>query len=86
MRVLRHTRMPLSHPISRVSGHAKRTVKQEEKANHDASITDFNGGYIRSLEVLPEPVEELSPWAVGEIEGKKSWALSEKLVGQKFDF
>ena len=39
-----------------------------------------------SLERLPEPIEDMSPWAVGELEGKKCWELSEKLLGQKFDF
>jgi hypothetical protein len=30
--------------------------------------------------------EEMYPWAQGEIEGKKAWELSEKLVGQKFNY
>ncbi|KAI1120271.1 short-chain dehydrogenase/ reductase [Nemania abortiva] len=50
------------------------------------AFKDFNGDYMCSLEELPDPIEEMSPWAVGELKGKKSWELSEKLVEQKFDF
>ncbi|KAK0705940.1 short-chain dehydrogenase/ reductase [Lasiosphaeria miniovina] len=28
-------------------------------------VKDFNGGYIRSLDTLPDPVEGMSPWAIG---------------------
>ncbi|KAK7964446.1 hypothetical protein PG988_011420 [Apiospora saccharicola] len=59
-------------------------------ANHACAalapdVKNFNGSFILSLERLPEPVEDMSPWAVGELEGKECWELSEKLVGQKFD-
>ncbi|KAK3370782.1 hypothetical protein B0T24DRAFT_705261, partial [Lasiosphaeria ovina] len=42
--------------------------------------------YIRSLDKLPDRVEGMSPWAIGELEARKTWELSETPVRQKFDF
>jgi len=33
-----------------------------------------------------EETSEQSPWAKGDENAEKLWALSEKLVGQKFEF
>jgi hypothetical protein len=43
-----------------------------------------NGAYIELSKAIPE--EDVQPWARGDIESKKAWQLSEKLVGQTFDF
>ena len=43
-----------------------------------------NGAYIEDLQVIPKPQETTYPWARGDVEAKKCWAFSEKMVGQTF--
>ncbi|ORX39292.1 WW domain-containing oxidoreductase [Kockovaella imperatae] len=43
---------------------------------------DYNGDYFEGCQPLPK--DEVYPWALGERESRKCWALSEKLVGERF--
>ena len=43
-----------------------------------------NGAYVSLSRVVPP--EEMYCWGRDDIDARKAWALSEKLVGQKFDF
>lgn len=52
----------------------------------DFVCVEFNGGYLEKLGKIPYPDEEIYPWAIGELEQRKCWELSEKLVGQKFEY
>jgi hypothetical protein len=45
---------------------------------------EHNGAFL--TEGLPVPIKELEPHAVGEDRENKLWALSEKLIGEKFEY
>ncbi|KAF2267899.1 NAD(P)-binding protein [Lojkania enalia] len=49
----------------------------------DPNIADHSGGYLDDCQLAPQ---NLSEWATGKENADKLWALSEKLVGQTFDF
>ncbi|ORY27992.1 WW domain-containing oxidoreductase [Naematelia encephala] len=46
-------------------------------------IVEHNGKYLEGAQVADE--DTILPWALGSREARKAWALSEKLIGQKFD-
>jgi hypothetical protein len=53
---------------------------------YEKNKTDFSGGFITRMNVLPPNDGDLLPWAYGEREARKVWALCEELVEQKFEF
>jgi len=53
-------------------------------AAFDPSIKDSNGGFMVDCQIEPE--EQVAAWAKGVENEDKLWALSEKLVGQNFQY
>ena len=47
------------------------------------SPTDHNGSYLEDCRVRNDAAE---PYALDHTEAAKLWALSEELVGQKFEY
>jgi hypothetical protein len=43
-----------------------------------------NGAYVEFCK--PLPTNEMAAWAYGKENADKLWALSEELVGEKFDY
>ncbi|MCJ1250027.1 hypothetical protein MMC30_007253 [Trapelia coarctata] len=52
-------------------------------AGFDPSITEQNGGYLEKCKVDNDAAQ---PYAKDKTEATKLWALSEELVGQKFEY
>ncbi|EGP84975.1 uncharacterized protein MYCGRDRAFT_95098 [Zymoseptoria tritici IPO323] len=49
-------------------------------------VKEFNGGYLEKLQQVPFPDESIYPWAIGELEQRRCWKLSEELVGRVFKY
>ncbi|OHF01962.1 short-chain dehydrogenase/reductase family Oxidoreductase [Colletotrichum orchidophilum] len=49
-------------------------------------IKGLNGQYFNDCRVADQYEEEIYPWANNKIEADKLWKLSEKLVGQEFNY
>lgn len=54
-------------------------------AFHD-SISRFNGAFLSDCHVADPVEEEVYSWAVSKVDAERLWKLSEKLVGQKFEY
>ncbi|KAJ7245425.1 NAD-P-binding protein [Mycena rebaudengoi] len=74
------------HPDGKPKGDWVRSVGQGTAtyfvAGFDPSIADQSGAYLADCKPVPE---QAAPHATDEEAAKKLWALSEQLVGQKFD-
>ncbi|KAK2060032.1 WW domain-containing oxidoreductase [Colletotrichum caudatum] len=55
-------------------------------ASFEPSLKDNNGAYLDDSHVADPWVETVKPWATSPIEAERLWKLSEKLVGQKFQY
>lgn len=55
-------------------------------AAFDPSILDQNGAYLIKCRVADPYIDTLKPWATSSIEADKLWDLSERLVGQEFQY
>ncbi|KAI8215461.1 Retinol dehydrogenase 13 [Colletotrichum sp. SAR 10_66] len=55
-------------------------------ASFDESIKDQNGVFLSDCHVADPDLEEVYSWATSEVDAKRLWALSEKLVGQEFKY
>ncbi|ORY23533.1 short-chain dehydrogenase/ reductase [Naematelia encephala] len=53
-------------------------------ASFDPDVKEHNGAFLRYCK--PCPPEDMHVWTLGELEARKCWDLSEKLVGQKFEY
>lgn len=50
------------------------------------TIIAHNGSYLTQCHIGDPWTNEVHPWATSSVEAEKLWKLSEKLVGQKFDY
>ncbi|GJJ09315.1 hypothetical protein Clacol_003537 [Clathrus columnatus] len=76
------------NPDGTPKGNWARTIG-ESSATHisaafDPSLAEFNGSYLMDSKVNTDP-QFIAPHATDKNNAKKLWALSEELVGQKFD-
>ncbi|KAF8891619.1 WW domain-containing oxidoreductase [Gymnopilus junonius] len=55
-------------------------------AAFDPNLADHNGSYLLDCHVGNPVTETVKPWAISRIEAEKLWTLSEKLVGQEFNY
>ena len=53
-------------------------------AAFDPALQTHNGAYLCNSQVCP--LEKVRPWARDPIEAEMLWQLSERIVGQKFDY
>ncbi|KAE8385763.1 hypothetical protein BDV23DRAFT_187915 [Aspergillus alliaceus] len=51
-----------------------------------ASIAEHNGAFLSDCHVADPDQEEVSSWATSKADTEKLWKLSEKLVGQGFEY
>jgi len=49
-------------------------------------LNAHNGAYLQDSHVADPWTETVKPWATSPVEAERLWKLSEKLVGQKFDY
>ncbi|XWW95270.1 hypothetical protein V2A60_003225 [Cordyceps javanica] len=50
------------------------------------NLNDHNGGYLENSRIADPCVETVKPWATSSIEAERLWKLTEKLVGQEFQY
>ncbi|KAI0857765.1 WW domain-containing oxidoreductase [Xylaria cubensis] len=55
-------------------------------AAFDPNLEDRNGTYLEDSHVADPLVETVKPWATSKIEAGRLWELTEKLVGQDFQY
>ena len=55
-------------------------------ASFDTSIKGDNGAFLSDCHVADPNLEEVYSWAASKVDAERLWKLSEKLVGQEFDF
>jgi NAD(P)-dependent dehydrogenase (short-subunit alcohol dehydrogenase family) len=53
---------------------------------YSPDLKEHNGKYLMDSRVADPYTDTVKPWATNSIEADRLWTLSEKLVGQKFDF
>lgn len=53
-------------------------------AAFETSLKDHNGAYLVNNQIHPQ--EKVLPWARDPVSAELLWKLSEKLVGQKFEY
>ncbi|KAJ8096592.1 short-chain dehydrogenase/reductase SDR [Lipomyces tetrasporus] len=52
----------------------------------EPSLRDHNGAYLQDCHVADPWTETVKPWATDEVEAERLWKLSERLVGQEFNY
>ncbi|KAJ8119724.1 hypothetical protein ONZ43_g3389 [Nemania bipapillata] len=55
-------------------------------AAFDPNLKDHNGAYLEDSHVADPLVQTVKPWATSKIEAGRLWTLTEKLVGQDFQY
>ncbi|KAI1389960.1 NAD(P)-binding protein [Hypoxylon trugodes] len=50
------------------------------------SLNSHNGAYLQDCQIADPWVHTVKPWATSAVEAEKLWKLSEKLVGQEFNY
>ncbi|KAL2176434.1 uncharacterized protein P884DRAFT_278517 [Thermothelomyces heterothallicus CBS 202.75] len=50
------------------------------------SLEDHNGDYLLDSHIADPWVDPVKPWATSPVEAERLWKLSEKLVGQEFQY
>ncbi|KNG83155.1 short-chain dehydrogenase [Aspergillus nomiae NRRL 13137] len=55
-------------------------------AAFDTGIVRHNGSFLSDCHVADPDKEEVYPWATSKADAERLWKLSEKLVGQEFDY
>lgn len=55
-------------------------------AAFDSSIVGNNGVFLSDCHVADQTQEEVYPWAINKVDAERLWELSEKLVGQEFNW
>lgn len=55
-------------------------------ASFDTGIKDHNGSFLSDCHVADQNLEEVYSWATSKVDAERLWKLSEKLVGQEFNF
>ncbi|KAI4173142.1 MAG: hypothetical protein LQ343_003069 [Gyalolechia ehrenbergii] len=55
-------------------------------AAFDPILKDSNGSYLQDGHIADPYTETIKPYALDKVEADKLWELSEKLVGQGFDY
>ncbi|KAK4247047.1 hypothetical protein C7999DRAFT_32520 [Corynascus novoguineensis] len=50
------------------------------------SLADHNGVYLIDSQIADPWIETVKPWATSPVEAERLWKLSEKLVGQEFNY
>lgn len=50
------------------------------------SLVAHNGAYLEDCHVADPWIGAVKPWATSPIEAERLWKLSEKLVGQVFEY
>ncbi|KAI1153714.1 WW domain-containing oxidoreductase [Nemania diffusa] len=55
-------------------------------AAFDPNLKDHNGAYLENSRVADPLVDTVKPWATSQLEAERLWKLTEKLVGQEFNF
>ncbi|KAE8408608.1 hypothetical protein BDV37DRAFT_278618 [Aspergillus pseudonomiae] len=55
-------------------------------AAFDTGIVQHNGAFLSDCHVADPDKEEVYPWATSKVDAERLWKLSEKLVGQEFDY
>ncbi|KAL0932165.1 short-chain dehydrogenase reductase family [Colletotrichum truncatum] len=55
-------------------------------ASFDTTINDHNGVFLSDCHIADPDLEEVYSWATSEVDADRLWKLSEKLVGQEFNY
>lgn len=55
-------------------------------ASFDTGIKENNGAFLSDCHVADPYLEEVYSWATSKVDAERLWKLSEKLIGQEFDF
>ncbi|CAG9950611.1 unnamed protein product [Clonostachys rosea f. rosea IK726] len=55
-------------------------------AAFDTEIAKHNGAFLSDCRIANRDKEEVYSWATSKIDAERLWQLSEKLVGQKFEY
>ncbi|KAJ6185287.1 hypothetical protein N7519_006588 [Penicillium mononematosum] len=55
-------------------------------AAFDTSIKEHNGAFLSDCHIANQDQEEVYSWATSEIDAERLWTLSERLVGQEFNY
>ncbi|EFQ32432.1 WW domain-containing oxidoreductase [Colletotrichum graminicola] len=55
-------------------------------ASFEPSLKDNNGAYLENSHIADPWVETVKPWGTSPVEAERLWKLSEKLVGQEFQY
>lgn len=55
-------------------------------AAFDTRITGHNGAFLNDCHIADPYQEEVYPWATSKADAERLWKLSEKLVGQEFNY
>jgi NAD(P)-dependent dehydrogenase (short-subunit alcohol dehydrogenase family) len=55
-------------------------------AAFDSKIAEHNGSFLNDCHLADPEQEEVYSWATSKVDAERSWALSEKLVGQEFKY
>lgn len=55
-------------------------------AAFDNGIAEYNGAFFSDCHVADPSQEEVYSWATNKTDAERLWKLSEKLVGQEFDY
>ncbi|CAH0052202.1 unnamed protein product [Clonostachys solani] len=55
-------------------------------AAFDTEIAKDNGAFLSDCRIANQDKEEVYPWATSKVDAERLWKLSEKLVGQQFEY
>ncbi|KAH7141895.1 short-chain dehydrogenase [Dactylonectria macrodidyma] len=55
-------------------------------ASFDTSIAERNGVFLSDCHISDPDLEEVYSWATSKVDARRLWKLSEKLVGQEFNY
>lgn len=55
-------------------------------AAFDPAVAAYNGSFLSDCHVADPEKEEVYSWALSKIDAQRLWVLSEKLVGQEFNY
>ncbi|KAL6899932.1 hypothetical protein GGI43DRAFT_427645 [Trichoderma evansii] len=64
----------------------ERGVATHIYAAFEPSLKERNGAYLENSHVADPYTDTVKPWATSSIEADRLWKLSEKLVGQEFQY
>ncbi|KAL4885683.1 hypothetical protein BJY04DRAFT_180238 [Aspergillus karnatakaensis] len=96
-RNLTDTSVPILQALDKSLGNVEGWGEMKPKSNQQGAATtayaafapelhDHNGAYLQDCHIADPWTETVKPWATDKVEAERLWKLSEKLVGQEFNF